>query len=64
MWLHPNLQTIIQDADQYTARNGTTYPGNWPKAQIAELLPVTAVAPGNTQFQDAVANGAVWNIYI
>jgi hypothetical protein len=62
MWLHPNLQTIIQDADQYTARNGTTYPGNWPKAQIAELLPVTVVAPGNTQFQDAVANGVVWNV--
>src|ERR1035437_5941063 len=31
MWLHPNLQTIIQDADQYTALNGATYPGNWPK---------------------------------
>lgn len=57
MWLHPDLQTIVQDGEQYTSPRGVRYPGNFPKAEISSLLPVTLVAPGNTQFQDATPDG-------
>ena len=39
----------IQDNEQYIAPNGTTYPRNFPKDEIAELFPVTLAAqPENT----------------
>lgn len=41
MYKTPNGQ--INDNDPYTGADGTQYPGNFPKTEIAELSPITAV---------------------
>ena len=53
MWLKPN-QTTLEDSEPYTGTDGTRYPANFPKAEIAELAPVTLSArPATTEHQDA-----------
>ena len=66
MWLVPD-QTTIEDRAPYTAVDGTRYPPDFPKAQIAELTPVTLVArPVTAQYQDAtyvIGNATqVWTV--
>ena len=43
MWTDSTLKAI-QDTDQYTAANGTTYPGDWPKETIPGLITVALTA--------------------
>lgn len=43
MWTDSTLKPIY-DSDQYVASNGTTYPANFPKSEIAGLHAVTVTA--------------------
>lgn len=36
LWIDPT-GAVIDDTQPYVATDGTTYPGQWPKAEIAEL---------------------------
>jgi hypothetical protein len=53
MWLTPS-GAAIGNNDRYTGADGTSYPANFPKSEIAELVPVTLTdRPETTRFQDA-----------
>lgn len=42
MWITPNNERV-GDNDAYIGTDGTRYPANFPKGQIAELAPLTLV---------------------
>lgn len=53
MWLTAD-QTLIQSSEAYTGIDGTRYPANFPKSEIAELYFITLTdKPIITQYQDA-----------
>lgn len=66
MWINTNQQ-IIEDNGQYVAADGTHYPSDFPKTQIAELVQVvTTPPPVIGQYQSAsyeIVDGAqVWKV--
>lgn len=57
MWITPEKTTIDNDGP-YVSQNGTSYPYNFPKSEIPELLPIIDVArPETTLYQTALRDG-------
>ncbi len=55
MWVNWLGESVI-DGVQYIGKDGTQYPGNFPKEQISELMLILEVAqPAITQYQSAIS---------